>query len=211
MNFELRKENGKDYRIVEELTREAFWNIHYPGCDEHFVLHNLRKSKDFIPELDFVVVSDGKIIGNIVYSYAKIIKTSKEEIKTISFGPISVLPQFQKQGVGSSLINYSLLEAKKLGFESVLIYGDPRYYGRFGFRCAERFDIRNQYGTFSYALLALEIKKGALQECAGKFIESSAFEVNEKEFEIFEKTFPHKEKEITPSQAEFDFMVKMNY
>lgn len=211
MELTIRNEAECDYRAVEELTREAFWNVHFPGCDEHFVLHKLRKSEDFIPELDFVAVAGGKIVGNIVYSYAKITKPSGEERTTISFGPISVLPQYQKQGIGSALIHHSLNAAKTKGFDSVLIYGDPRYYGRFGFRCAERFDIRNKDGKFAFALLALELTKGALSDTAGKFSESSAFEYDEKEFAVFESDFPQKEKEVTPSQAEFEVIAGLRY
>ncbi len=211
MELTIRNEAQCDYRVVEELTREAFWNIYIPGCNEHFVLHKLRESEDFIPELDFVAVMDGNIVGNIVYSYAKITKPSGEEHTTISFGPISVLPQYQKQGIGSALIHRSLDAAKTKGFDSVLIYGDPRYYGRFGFRCAERFDIRTRDGKFAFALLALELTKGALGNTVGNFSETSAFEYDEKEFAVYESGFPQKEKEVTPSQAEFQVLAGLRY
>src|SRR4030043_2073807 len=104
MDVIIRNERESDYRVVEGVVREAFWNLYVPGCSEHFVLHNLRKSADFIPELDFVAEKEGQIVGQIVYSRG-IIKCKQGEAKeVISFGPVSVLPSFQKEGIGSALI-----------------------------------------------------------------------------------------------------------
>ena len=97
MGIIIKNEGEKDYRIVEELTREAFWNLYVPGCTEHFILHNLRNSVDFIPELDFIAEKEGQIVGHIVYSRGKIQDKKGVEKEVISFGPVSVLPRFQKQ------------------------------------------------------------------------------------------------------------------
>jgi predicted N-acetyltransferase YhbS len=211
MDIIIKNENKNDHRIVEELTREAFWNLYVPGCSEHFLLHNLRKSKDFIRELDFIAEKDGRIIGNIVYTRG-IIKTDYgTEKEVICFGPVSVLPAFQKQGIGSALINHSIKIAKGLGYQAIFIYGDPRYYCRFGFRCAEKYDIKTADGKFAYALLALELQPGALNNMPGRFIESATFEVDESKLGEFDKTFPAKEKTITDSQREFAFMASMRY
>ena len=99
-NITLRKEIESDYRIVEEITREAFWNHHVPRCDEHYLLHIMRNADSFIPELDIVAEIDGKIVGNIVYTRGKIIEDSGNIRDVISFGPISVLPDFQNKGIG---------------------------------------------------------------------------------------------------------------
>ena len=130
MNPVIRNENINDYRIVEELTRDAFWNIHHPGCDEHFVLHNLRKSKDFIPELTFVAEKEGIIVGHIAYSRAVILDKQGLKTEIISFGPISVLPSCQKQGIGRALIIHTTNLARSMNYPAVCIYGDPRYYSR---------------------------------------------------------------------------------
>ena len=211
MELSIRKENENDYRIVEELTREAFWDVHVPGCNEHFCLHNLRNSADFIPELDFVAVKEGQIVGHIVYSRA-IIKTPQgTEKEVLCFGPVSVLPALQKQGIGGALINLSLKIARTMGYPAVCIYGDPRYYARFGFRCAEKYEIKTFDGKYAFALLALELKPGALSNLAGRFVESAAFEVDESKFAEFEKTFPHKETLERDSQLEFKVMVALRY
>ncbi|MBN1644268.1 MAG: N-acetyltransferase [Dehalococcoidales bacterium] len=211
MDLLIRNERKNEYRAVEELTREAFWNLYVPGCSEHFCLYNMRGSNDFIPELDFVAELNGKVIGNIVYTRGKVIDNAGKTYEVISFGPVSVLPAYQKQGVGSALIKYSLDKAKSLGFTAVLIYGDPRYYHRFGFRCAERYDISNSEGKFAVALMGLELLPGALREMSGRFIESEVYKINENDFLKYENTFPPKDKAVTESQAEFKILVSLFY
>jgi len=210
-NLKLRLERENDCREVEMLTREAFWNVHVPGCDEHFILHNIRNSEDFIPELDFVAEVEGRILGHIVYTHGVIENDNGEKYKVICFGPISVHPDFQKRGIGSELVRYSLNKAKDMGFEAVCIYGDPRYYSRFGFRCGERYNIKTSDGMYAVALMALELKPGALQGIKGRFVESSSFEAEKEEFDIFESTFPHKEKKETYSQTEFKILSSLRY
>ena len=207
----IRKEQEKDYRDVEQLVREAFWNLFVPGCGEHFVLHNLRNSADFIPELDFVAEKEGQLAGQICYSRGIIKSDQGEEKEVISFGPVSVLPAFQKHGIASALITHTISLARDMGYQAICIYGDPRYYSRFGFRCAEKYDIKTSDGKFAVALLALELRPGALKDMPGRFIESAAFAVDENEFARYDATFPFKEKKETDSQREFMFMVSLRY
>jgi putative acetyltransferase len=211
LDIEIRPEKAPEYRAMEELTRDAFWNVHVPGCQEHFILHNLRRSVDFIPELDFVAVWGKQVVGNIVFSMAKIVDDSGGSHPVIAFGPISVRPDFQRQGIGGALIRHSMAAARALGYTAVCIYGDPRYYSRFGFRCAERFDIKTSDGKFAVALLALELSPGSLQGIQSRFLESPAFEVDEHEYAAFERTFPPKEKLRTPTQDEFRVIASLRY
>jgi predicted N-acetyltransferase YhbS len=207
----IRNENANDFRTVEELVREAFWNLYVPGCTEHFVLHNLRSSRDFIPELDFVAEQDGKIIGQIVYSRGIIKYENGIEKPVLSFGPASVLPEFQKQGVGSALIRHTIDLARSMGYSAICIYGDPRYYSRFGFRCGERYEIKTADDKYAVALLVLELKKRSLGGNPGRFIESAAFEVDEKAFAVYDATFPVKEKHEQESQREFRLLASLRY
>ena len=211
INLTIRNEKASDYRVVEELVREAFWNLYVPGCNEHFVLHNLRNSSDFIPELDFVAEEEGQIVGQIAYSRGNISYTWGVEEEVISFGPVSVLPAFQRQGIGSALINHTINLAQKMGFSAICIYGDPRYYSRFGFRCAEKYEIKTADDKFAVALQVLELRQGVLDNKPGRFIESAAFEVDENEFAKYEATFPFKEKAETDSQWEFRFLASLRY
>ena len=211
MNLAIRNERKNEYRTVEELTREAFWNLYVPGCNEHFCLHNMRDSSDFIPELDFVADVDGKIVGNIVYTRGRVIDDTGKTYAVISFGPVSVLPIYQRQGIGSTLIKYSLEKATLLGFTAVCIYGDPRYYHRFGFRCAERYDITNSEGKFAVALMALELVPGTLRKISGRFMESEVYQVDEDDFQKYENTFPPKDKAVIESQLEFKILASLVY
>ena len=210
-NLAIRNENENDYRTVEEMVRETFWNLYVPGCNEHFVLHNLRNSSDFIPELDFVAEIEGQIVGQIVYSRGRLKYTHGAEKEVVSFGPVSVLPAFQKQGIGSSLITHTINIAREMRFPAICIYGDPRYYSRFGFRCAEKYEIKTADGKFAVALQVLELQRGALANMPGRFIESAAFELDESEFAQYDATFPFKEKKETDSQREFRLLASLRY
>ncbi len=90
MNMTIRLETEKDYRAVEELTREAFWNVYKPGADEHYYVNQMRNHPDFIPELAFVLEKDGKIIGNIMYIADWVLFYEKKKVE-ISYPLISVL------------------------------------------------------------------------------------------------------------------------
>ena len=127
MKIILRLEEEKDYKIVENLTREAFWNNHVPGCDEHLLIHNLRRAKDFIKELDFVAIFNETIIGNIVYVKTKIINNDIEHT-VLTFGPLSVLPEYQNKGVGSKLIDNTIKLSKEMGYGKC--YGNYFKVGR---------------------------------------------------------------------------------
>jgi putative acetyltransferase len=211
MDLIIRNERVNEYRAIEELTREAFWDIYVPGCNEHFLLHNMRSHSDFIPELDFVAELDGKPVGNIVYTHARIIDDKGKSHKVICFGPISVMPSLQKQGIGSALIRHSFEKARSMGFKAVCIYGDPRYYHRFGFRSSEKYDITNSEGKYAFALMAHELVPGALRNISGRLFDSEAYKVDEDDFQRYEKTFPHKDKTVIQSQTEFRILSGLVY
>lgn len=207
--YQIRLEKPQDYRRVENLTREAFWNLHVPGCDEHYLAKVLRDSSEFISELDFVMEVDGQIIGNIMYTNAVIKNEQGEDFQTLTFGPVSIHPHFQGQGLGSILIKHSLTRAKELGYKLVVIYGDPDYYSRFGFLQGERFDIYSNDGFYNPALQVLELVPGALNGVSGSFIEDKAYHIDSRDVSKFEATFPPKEKMETKSQIKFrDFLEK---
>lgn len=212
----LRLEVPADYRIVEELTRDAFWDHHVPGCDEHYLAHILRSSPDFIPELDFVALvkqADGswQIAGNIMYTKA-IIRTAKGEIDNIiSFGPLNVAPGCQKRGLGAALVRHTINLASERGYEAILIYGDPLYYSRFGFIAAEQFGIRTKDAYFSPALQALELIQGSLSSAEGLFIESASYSLDSEAADLFDATFQAREKGFKPSQLRFQELLAQSH
>jgi len=195
----IRPENEGDYSIVEDVTREAFWNIHCPGADEHLLVHNLRKADAFIKELDFVATYNNKIIGNIMYAQA----TVKNKNTVITFGPISVLPEYQKRGVGGKLINHTIQLSKEMGYKGIVIYGDPEYYTRFGFKESKEYNITDKNKKFPASLLVLELYPDALNGIEGIFDEGSAYEIDKNEAEEFDKKFAAKEKGYLQSQKRF--------
>jgi putative acetyltransferase len=203
MNIEIRLEQESDYRIVEELTKEAFWNLYQPGGDEHYLLHQLRRSVDFIPELDYVALVDNIIVGHIAYSRSYVLDERNTQHETIIFGPISVLPQWQNQGVGSALIEHTRKIAHEKGYSAIIIFGYPDYYKRFGFKVAKEYGISDPDDKFPVAHLVLELYEGALKGISGKFFASEAFNVDAEAAEIFDQSFPQKEKLVLPSQELF--------
>lgn len=211
INLTVRNEQKEDYRTVEQLVREAFWNLYVPGCNEHFVPHNLRKSNDFIPELDFVAEKEGQIVGQIAYTRGIIRGKGTEDKEVVTFGPISVLPALQRRGIGSALITHTTTLARRMGYPAICIYGDPRYYNRFGFRCGEKYEIKTAEDKFAVGLQVLALKQGALDKTSGRFIESAAYAVDETGFAQYDATFPSKEKKETESQREFRFMASLRY
>ena len=203
MEITLRLENEKDFGTVEALTREAFWNIYVPGANEHLLVHNLRKTKEFIRGLDFVAIANQKIVGNIVYVETKIINGDKE-YTVLTFGPVSVLPEYQNKGIGAKLINHTVQLSKEMGYKAIIIYGDPEYYKRFGFRVSKEYNITNMAGKYPAAMLVLELFTNALKGINGKFDEGEIYEIDEKELEEFEKGFAEKEKQKIKIQERFN-------
>ncbi|MDE7221539.1 MAG: N-acetyltransferase [Oscillospiraceae bacterium] len=206
--IELRLERPADYRAVEELTRDAFWNHHVPGCDEHYLAHILRDSPDFVPELDYVAVHDGQVVGNIMYTRAKIVLDRGGGREVLCFGPLAVAPAFQGQGVGGRLVEHTKALARELGYAAILILGDPDYYSRFGFVPAERYGIGTSWGVYIISLQAFELQPDALADCAGYFEESSSFRMEAEDAVAFDAGFPPKEKlSGLPSQEKFQWIV----
>lgn len=211
MDIRLRRETPHDYRIVEELTREAFWNLHAPGCNEHYLLHVMRDAGCFVPELDMVAEVEGKVVGNIVYTRAAVIDDGGAAHAVLCFGPIAVLPESQRMGVGRALIEGTTKIARESGHTAVLIYGDPSYYSRFGFVAAETFDIGTPDNRYVPGLQALELAPGALAGISGRFVEDAVYHVDDAAAAEFDKGFPAKEL-LTglPSQQEFSAAVSIS-
>ncbi len=200
MEISIRLEEEKDYKAVEHLTREAFWDVYRPGCDEHLIVHKIRKVPAFVGELSYIACADGNVVGNIIYSRAKVINDEGREFEVLCMGPLSVLPPFQRKGIGSLLMNYSIEKARVLGFKAIIIFGNPGYYQRFSFINSGRYGIKTSSGENFDAFMALELYDGALNGITGRYYVDEVFEVQDEELEIFEREFPYKEKHVTDTQ-----------
>lgn len=198
----IRNERPEDYRGVEELTKYAFWNVNVPGCDEHYLAHVLRSHEDFIPELDLVLELDGKIIANIMYTKSWLDGENGVEKEILTFGPLSVLPEYQRHGYGKRLLDYSLEKAAEMGYEAVVIFGNPENYIPRGFKSCKRYNVSVNGGQ-PVAMLVKELREGALDGNNWNFRESAAYNYNPEEVEEFDKSFPQMKKEYKPSQELF--------
>lgn len=204
MVITIRNEEEKDYRVVEEITREAFWNLYTPGAVEHFLAHSIRKHADYLPELSFVIELDGKVIGSIMYTKAKVVDEAGDEHQVVSFGPVSILPKYHRQGYGRRLIEHSINEAKKLGYPAIIIGGFPYHYHPYGFMGTKKYDISMPDGKFYTGIMALPLYEGALDGVSGKIHFSPAMYPDETGLAEYDATFPPKEKRVLPCQADFE-------
>ena len=203
MNIVIRNERVEDYSTVEKITREAFWNLYFPGCEEHVAVNKLRGHKDFIPELTFVIEVDGEIKGSIFYSHSKVIGENGSEYNTISFGPVSIDPKMHRMGLGRKLIEYSIEEAKKKGYKGILTLGYEYHYAPYGFVGAKKYNISMEDGKFYKGLLALPLCDGGLDNISGYAKFTTGLEVTAEEVEEFDKLFEYKEKKVQESQKIF--------
>lgn len=196
----IRLETPNDYRETEVIVREAFWDVYKPGCDEHLVIHKVRKSSAYVKELDIVACDGEKIVGVVICPKAKIVNEKNQEFTTLSM-MVGVLPSYQKKGIGSMLIKKVIDKARLLEFKGIVIFGNPEYYPRFGFKNAKEYGIQTSDGKNFDPFMALELYENSLNGMQGRFYEDPAFHpAGSDELEVFEKKFPYKEKHVTETQ-----------
>ncbi len=194
----IRQEQPADFAQSENVVREAFWNVYRPGCHEHFVLHQLRKQDCFVNDLTFVCEIDNKIVGVIAYSKGKL-KTTTTTFDVLTFGPLAVLPEYQKQGYGKSLVLATMSFARERGYPIVLICGDQNYYAKFGFEPAQKLGITlaNTSGETPFFLAR---KLDLDFDVQGEFTNPECFFATDEQVDEFDKNFPEKQKLKTSTQ-----------
>lgn len=202
----IRNERETDYKIVEDITRKAFYNVYVPGCMEHYLVHIMREHEDFIPELDFVIEVDGQIVGNIMYTKAKLTDEGGTEKEIVTFGPVSILPKYQRNGYGKMLIEHSLKRAAELGYEAVVIMGSPANYVGSGFQCCRKYNVCVEKDKYPAAMLVKELKPGALDGRLWFYADSPVMNVDEREAQAFDDGLEKMEKKWMPSQEAFYIM-----
>ncbi len=217
-DISIRLEKKEDYRAVENLVREAFWNVYRPGCTEHYLIHVLRDDPDFIPELDYVMFlsvqqndpvdhsvaeKDGRLIGQNVFVKAVIELDDGREIPVLTMGPIGILPELKRQGYGKMILDYTLEKATELGYGAVLFEGNIDFYGKSGFTYAKEFGIRyndmpSEADTSFF--LCKELIPGYLAGVVGAYRTPKGYLVEDADVEEYDKNFPPKEKLKLPGQ-----------
>ncbi len=206
MMLNIRNERESDYKNVEDITRKAFYNVYVPGCMEHYLVHIMRGHEDFIPELDFVIEVDGQIVGNIMYTKSKLTDEGGTEKEIVTFGPVSILPKYQRKGYGKMLIEHSLKRAAELGYEAVVIMGSPANYVGSGFQCCRKYNICVEKEKYPAAMLVKELKPGALDGKLWFYSDSPVMNVDEREAQAFDDGLEKMEKKWMPSQEAFYIM-----
>lgn len=203
--MEIRTERPEDYSTVENLTREAFWNVYRPGCNEHYVLHLLRTQEYYVPKLSCVIEDAGKIVAHIAYACGTLTRADESVLPMLMFGPVSVLPERQGEGLGSKLIRYTLEQAQKLGYPGLVITGNPKYYSRFGFETASRHGIvyaeAEPNDPAPYFMLKV-LDPSAISGLSGSYSDPPCFFPDPAETEEFDRSFPPKVKEKREGQLE---------
>ena len=202
----IRNERESDYKNVEDITRKAFYNVYVPGCMEHYLVHIMRGHEDFIPELDFVIEVDGQTVGNIMYTKSKLTDEGGTEKEIVTFGPVSILPKYQRKGYGKMLIEHSLKRAAELGYEAVVIMGSPANYVGSGFQCCRKYNFCVEKGKYPAAMLVKELKSGALDGRLWFYSDSPVMNVDEREAQAFDDGLEKMEKKWMPSQEAFYIM-----
>lgn len=202
-NIIIRRETEKDHFAVEELTREAFWNVYRPGCSEHYVLHLFRTREEFVPELDLVMEKDGELIGHIMYARSEITADGGGSIPIMTFGPISIRPEYKRMGFGTQLLRYSMEKAREAGAGALAITGNIGFYGKSGFVVAGTKGIRYyaepDKSEVPYFLIK-ELTAGFLDGVTGVYKDPDGYFVDDGEVEKFDLLFPPKEKKKLPGQ-----------
>ena len=208
MNINIRLETKDDYFKVEELTREAFWNLYNPGCDEHYLCHILRDHKDFIKELDYVAEIDGNVIASIMYTESYLLSDDLEKVPIVSFGPLCVHPDYQRKGIGAALIEKTKSLVEKRNIPAIVIYGDPHNYCKHGFKNGIDYQVSNMDGEYPLGLLVLELQPGFFGNKEWKAKQSDVFIFDHEKAIEFDKKFKEKERKIQYSQELFKIQIR---
>lgn len=198
--IEIRMETKDDWYKVELMTQHAFWNKHHLGCDEHYLVHQLRQDKDYLPELSRIALKDGVVIGCIMYSKARIVDGADTH-EIITFGPLCVETKWQGCGVGELLLRETMNLAANQGYKGIVIFGEPDYYPRIGFKTCDNFHITTPEGKNFDAFMGIELAKDSMKGIKGKFYEAEVFEnLPKEEVEVFNNKFPRLQKLRFPGQ-----------
>ena len=205
-NVIIRPEREEEYRDVENLVREAFWNVYRPGCLEHYVLHQLRNDPAFVKELDLVMEKDKELIGQNMFMRAVIKADDGRDIPIMTMGPICIAPEYKRQGYGKILLDHCLEKAAELGCGALCFEGNIDFYGKSGFTFARNFGIRYHdlpEGADDSFFLCKELIPGHLNGISGEYAPPAGYfaaEQNPEDFEKFDAQFPPKVKLKLPGQ-----------
>lgn len=206
MMLNIRNERETDYMTVEEITRKSFYNLYVPGCTEHYLVHIMRQHEDFIPELDFVIELDGRVIGNIMYTKARLVDERGLEKEILTFGPVCVLPEYQRMGYGKMLIEHSFKRAAELGYDTIVIFGSPANYVSRGFKSCKKYNVCVEGGKYPAAMMVKELQAGVLDGRRWFYHDSPVMSFDMQAAQSYDDGLEKMEKKYLPGQEEFYIM-----
>lgn len=152
----IRQETSKDYNTVYNLVKEAFIAAEHSDGTEQDLVAALRTGSAFLPELSLIAEIDGKIVGHILFTEAKVGSDT-----VLVLAPLSVLPKFQKQGIGTALIKEGHKIARAMGYQYALVLGSDTYYPQLGYLPAVQFGIEIPDGMPSANFMAIKLQENA--------------------------------------------------
>jgi putative acetyltransferase len=155
----IRAEKPEDVRAVRRVNIAAFQRE-----DEANLVDQLR---GMASTFSFVAVDSEQVVGHIFYSPVAIEGDCADDVFILGLAPIAILPERQRQGIGTALIQHSLAECARQGCKAIVVLGHPAYYPRFGFVPAKEKDLQCEYRVPDEAFMVLELESGALVECSG--------------------------------------------
>ena len=203
-NVIIRNETPADYEAVEVMTRRAFYNLYVPGCNEHYLVRVMRPHPDFVPELDLVLELEGRIIGNVMYTKTRLVDEAGEEKNILTFGPVCIAPEYQRLGYGKLLLEHSFERALALGYDVIVIFGNPNNYVSRGFISCKKRNISLSNGVCPSAMMIKELKPDVLDGRKWVYHQSAVFDdLDEAAAERYDQTLEPMEKKFQPSQEEF--------
>lgn len=203
------RETEAERFAMENVMREAFWNYYVPACTEHYLAHVMRGCAAFVLELCLAARDGDKIAGGSMCAKGRIEGDDERRREVLTLGPIGVLPEYQRRGIGAALIERTAEAARGMGFRAILFCGDPGYYSRRGFVPAEKFNIRNAENMYADALQVRELYGGAMSGTAGIYFEDEIYNVDGALAAEYDELFPPKKMiRGTETQKKFEAMVK---
>lgn len=168
--IQIRPEKNEDIPAIREVNFLAFKQE-----NESRLVDAIRESEFFVPELSLVAVKDDEeIVGHILFSIISI-ETERGSIPTIGLAPMAVKPAYQKQGIGSKLVEEGLKRCEQLGYEHVVVLGHPHFYPKFGFETSNPKGIEAPFPVPDEVFMVLELKQGSLNGIKGKVQYPPAF------------------------------------
>jgi putative acetyltransferase len=168
----IRREGGDDLLAIDRVNREAFGSE-----EEALMVRTVRESGE--PTISLVAIANGNVVGHVLFTRATISSSDRREWAAAALAPMGVLPEHQRQGIGSKLVERGLRECLDSGYERAIVLGHPSFYTRFGFRPAQQWDIRWEYSPPIEAFMAVALVPGALEECSGIARYQAAFDPTE--------------------------------